>query len=127
MFDRLERQASEFGRVQARADLLESELEQERQSHLAAARRLEEQSAELEQLRGQVVELAAEREAREQLATELADTRTVNDRLESHLGAAWQEVHTLRAELTRPWWRRRRKNATSRAWAHSFEARAAQP
>ncbi|MFL5827839.1 MAG: hypothetical protein ACJ76V_15045 [Thermoleophilaceae bacterium] len=127
MFDRLERQASEFGRVQARADLLETELEQERTAHATAARRLEQQSVELEQLREQAAELAAAREARTQLATELADARGVNDRLEAHLGAAWQEVHALRAELVRPWWRRRRKRAVSRAWAHSFEARAAQP
>ena len=127
MFDRLERQASDLGRVQGRADRLESELERERTARATVARRLEIQNAELEQLRGQARELAAEREAREQLSTELADARSVNDRLESHLGAAWQEVGVLRAELARPWWRRRRKPVTSRAWAHSFEARAAQP
>ncbi|HEX8854474.1 MAG TPA: hypothetical protein VF752_02660 [Thermoleophilaceae bacterium] len=127
MFDRLERQASEVGRVQARADRLESELERERTAHATVARRLELQNAELEQLRGQARELADEREAREQLTNELADVRSVNDRLESHLGAAWQEVHAMRAELARPWWRRRGRLVTSRAWAHSFEARAAQP
>lgn len=121
MLDRLERQAAELGKLQARADALEAELAREREAHRRLAEELGRERAEVERLRAVETELEREREAGLRLVRELADARTANDRLESHLTSAWSEVQALRAELERPWWRRHRRRDAGRR-AHRHEA-----